>query len=55
MCRRLHRNLLQPVYPLGGKEKRVSFGVYPDVSLKTARAKRGDARQKLAHGILDTR
>jgi integrase len=38
-------------YRFGGKEKRVSFGVYPDVSLKAARAKRDDARQKLAHGI----
>jgi len=38
-------------YRFGGKEKRFSLGVYPDVSLKAARAKRDDARQKLAHGV----
>src|SRR2546429_7363112 len=38
-------------YRFGGKEKRVSFGVYPGVGLKAARTKRDDARQKLAHGI----
>ena len=31
-------------YRFGGKEKRLAFGVYPDVSLKTAREKRDDAR-----------
>ena len=34
-----------------GKEKRLSFGVYPDVSLKRAREKRADARELLADGI----
>ena len=38
-------------YRFGGKEKRLSFGVYPDVSLKAAREKREAARQKLAAGI----
>ncbi len=38
-------------YRFGGKEKRLSFGVYPDVSLKAAREKRDDARQQLAAGI----
>src|SRR4051812_8307587 len=34
-----------------GKEKRLSLGVYPDVSLKTARDKRDAARQQLAAGV----
>ena len=38
-------------YRHGGKEKRLSLGVYPDVSLKSARAKRDAARQQLAVGI----
>jgi integrase len=38
-------------YRFGGKEKRISFGVYPDVSLKSAREKRDRARQQLAAGI----
>ena len=38
-------------YRHGGKEKRLSLGVYPDVSLKAARAKREGARQQLAAGI----
>jgi len=38
-------------YRFGGKEKRLAFGVYPDVSLKAARGKRDDAREQLAAGI----
>ena len=38
-------------YRFGGKEKRLSFGVYPDVSLKAARTKRDASRQQLAAGI----
>ena len=38
-------------YRFGGKEKRLSFGTYPDVGLKAARAKREVARQQLAAGI----
>lgn len=38
-------------YRFGGKEKRLSFGVYPDVGLKAAREKRAAARQQLAAGI----
>ena len=34
-------------YWLGGKEKSLSLGVYPDVSLKDARAKRADERKHL--------
>ena len=34
-------------YWLGGKEKSLSLGVYPDVSLKAARAKRADERKHL--------
>jgi integrase len=38
-------------YRFAGKEKRLSLGVYPDVSLKQARTKRDAARQQLASGI----
>ena len=38
-------------YSFGGKEERLSFGTYPEVSLKTARDKRDDARRMLADGI----
>src|SRR5262249_37601939 len=38
-------------YRFGHKEKRLSFGVYPDVSLKMARERRDVARNQLADGI----
>ncbi len=38
-------------YRVGGKEKLLSLGVYPDVGLKDARARRDDARKLLANGI----
>ena len=38
-------------YRFGGKEKRLSLGVYPDVSLKAARARHETARISLAQGI----
>ena len=38
-------------YRFGGKEKRLSFGVYPEVSLKEARALHGEARALLKKGI----
>lgn len=38
-------------YRYGGKEKRLSLGVYPEVSLKTARERRDDARKLLADGV----
>ncbi|NPT54598.1 DUF4102 domain-containing protein [Paraburkholderia sp. 5N] len=38
-------------YHFDGKEKRLSFGKYPDVGLKDARAKRDDARKLKASGI----
>ena len=38
-------------YRFADKEKRLSFGVYPDVSLKLAREKRDAARQQLGKGI----
>jgi len=34
-----------------GKEKRLSLGVYPDVSLKDARSRQDEARKLLANGI----
>ena len=38
-------------YRFGGKEKRLSFGVYPDVSLKLARERRDAVRRQLSDGI----
>lgn len=38
-------------YRIGGKEKKLGLGRYPDVSLKEARKRRDEARQKLAAGI----
>ncbi len=38
-------------YRHGGKEKRLSLGVYPDVSLKAARTRRDAARQQIADGV----
>jgi len=38
-------------YRVGGKEKRISLGVYPEVSLKTAREKRDEVRKTLASGV----
>lgn len=34
-----------------GKEKRLAFGVYPEISLKAARVKRDEARKLLADGV----
>ncbi|MBF0503035.1 MAG: integrase arm-type DNA-binding domain-containing protein, partial [Candidatus Riflebacteria bacterium] len=38
-------------YRMAGKEKRISLGVYPEVSLKEARERREDARRLLASGV----
>jgi integrase len=38
-------------YRFEGKEKRIAFGVYPDVSLSEAREKREEARKQVAAGI----
>lgn len=38
-------------YRFGGKEKRLSLGIYPDVALKDARGRRDDARKLIAEGI----
>lgn len=38
-------------YRYGGKEKRLAFGVHPEITLKKARKKRSDARDLLADGI----
>ena len=38
-------------YRFAGKEKRLSFGVYPDVSLRAAREKRDASRKQHASGL----
>lgn len=38
-------------YRFDGKQKRLSLGVYPDVSLKQARERRDDLRKQVADGI----
>lgn len=38
-------------YRIGGKEKRLSLGVYPDVGLADARSRRDAARNLLANGV----
>ena len=38
-------------YRVGGKEKRISLGVFPEVSLAQARERREDARKLIAEGV----
>ena len=38
-------------YRFGGKEKRISLGVYPEISLADARKRRDDAREQVAKGV----
>jgi len=38
-------------YRINGKEKLLSFGVYPEISLKRAREKRDDARKLISNGV----
>ncbi len=38
-------------YRHGGKEKRLSFGTYPDTPLASARTRRDEARKLLANGV----
>ncbi len=38
-------------YRIGDKERRLSLGVYPDVALADARARRDAARKLLADGV----
>lgn len=38
-------------YRFGGKRLTLALGVYPDMTLKAAREKHGEARQQLANGI----
>jgi integrase len=38
-------------YRVNGKEQKLSFGPYPDVSLKDARVARDKARDQLGHGV----
>ena len=38
-------------YRYGGKEKRLSVGVYPAVSLREAQERRDEARKLLAAGV----
>ena len=37
-------------YRIDGKEKRISLGVYPAITLKEARQRRDEAKEQLAHG-----
>lgn len=41
----------QMKYRYGGKEKLLSFGVYPEISLKEAREKRDKARKQITEGL----
>ena len=38
-------------YRINGKRKTISFGIYPDIKLKTARERRNDARELVAKNI----
>ena len=38
-------------YRIEGREKRISLGAYPDVSLKAARDRKTDARRPIAAGL----
>ena len=38
-------------YYLNKKEKRISLGIYPDISLKEAREKRDEIRKQASNGI----
>ena len=38
-------------YRFGGKEKLLSLGTYPEISLLDARTRRDEARRQIAHGI----
>lgn len=38
-------------YRVGGREKRLALGAYPDVSLKEARKRRDEGRKELATGV----
>jgi hypothetical protein len=37
-------------YRFNGKDKRISFGPYPKISLAEARMRRDEARSQIAHG-----
>ena len=43
--------LWRMAYRFNGKQKTLSFGAYPAVSLKDARQKREEAKEQLAKGI----
>ena len=45
------RKYFRMKYRFNGKEKTLSFGVYPDISLRVAREKCGEARSLLAEGV----
>src|SRR5664280_2265568 len=38
-------------YRLDGREKKIAFGAYPEISLQDARQKRDEARKQLANDI----
>jgi len=51
LVNRVGGKLWQFKYRFGGKEKKLSFGTYPEVSLSDARGKRDAARKQVAAGI----
>jgi hypothetical protein len=38
-------------YRFAGKEKKLAFGAYPEISLKDARLKAEDARRQVMNGV----
>jgi hypothetical protein len=39
------------IYRFNGKQNRLGFGAYPEITLKTARCKTGEVRAQIANGI----
>lgn len=42
---------MAPELPIGGKEKKIALGSYPEISPKDARLKAEDARRQLLNGV----
>jgi len=39
------------IYRFSGKQNRLGFGAYPDITLENARRKAGESRTQIANGI----